>query len=253
MTNTPPRRVVSAAIWAVMAIFATAAVLPYTIALTPDLLEKAKVSLPVLAALQSVQAGVVVFALSWIGLRLGSDVGLGNPLLDALRAKRPLPTDVGKTLSIAAAAGALAGAAIVGLDAMFSSLMPAASQPVHDIAWWKGLLASFYGGIVEEIQLRLFFMTLIAWLLSRVFRNVRTGIMIAALVLAAVAFGAGHLPMAAKLWSLTPVVITRTIVLNAVGGIVFGFLYWKRGLEHAMAAHFSADIVLHVIAASILQ
>jgi membrane protease YdiL (CAAX protease family) len=30
-------------------------------------------------------------------------------------------------------------------------------------------------------------------------------------------------------------------------GILFGWIYWKKGLEAAMVAHFSTDIVLHVI------
>jgi membrane protease YdiL (CAAX protease family) len=42
-------------------------------------------------------------------------------------------------------------------------------------------------------------------------------------------------------------VILRAVLLNGLGGIVFGYLYWKRGLEAAMIAHFSADIVLHVL------
>jgi hypothetical protein len=36
-------------------------------------------------------------------------------------------------------------------------------------------------------------------------------------------------------------------VLNGIGGIVFGWLYWRNGLESAMTAHFSADIVVHVM------
>jgi len=31
-------------------------------------------------------------------------------------------------------------------------------------------------------------------------------------------------------------------------GHPFGFLYWQKGMESAMAVHFSADIVLHMIA-----
>ena len=64
----------------------------------------------------------------------------------------------------------------------------------------------------------------------------------------ALLFGAGHLPTTATLMPLTPLVITRALLLNGLGGIVFGWLYWKRGLLAAMLAHFSADIVLHVIA-----
>ncbi|MDD3715217.1 MAG: CPBP family intramembrane metalloprotease, partial [Atribacterota bacterium] len=32
-----------------------------------------------------------------------------------------------------------------------------------------------------------------------------------------------------------------------VAGLAFGWLYWTRGLESSMIAHFSADIVLHVL------
>jgi len=35
--------------------------------------------------------------------------------------------------------------------------------------------------------------------------------------------------------------------LNGIGGMVFGWLYWKKGLEFAIISHFSADIVLQII------
>ncbi len=67
---------------------------------------------------------------------------------------------------------------------------------------------------------------------------------------AAVLFGLGHLPAVAALgWPMDPLVITRAVVLNGLAGVVFGWLYWRRGLESAMLAHFSADMVLHVIPA----
>jgi hypothetical protein len=46
---------------------------------------------------------------------------------------------------------------------------------------------------------------------------------------------------------LNPLFITRALVLNGLGGLAFGWLYWKQRLESVMMAHFSADIVLHVI------
>ncbi|NJN80495.1 MAG: CPBP family intramembrane metalloprotease, partial [Anaerolineales bacterium] len=66
-------------------------------------------------------------------------------------------------------------------------------------------------------------------------------------ILAAVAFGVGHLPTAALIFPLTTLVVIRIILLNSLGGIIFGWLYQTRGIESAMVAHFSADIVLHVI------
>jgi hypothetical protein len=38
------------------------------------------------------------------------------------------------------------------------------------------------------------------------------------------------------------------VLLNAIGGVVFGAVFWWRGLEHAMLAHLSSDLVLHVVA-----
>ena len=48
---------------------------------------------------------------------------------------------------------------------------------------------------------------------------------------------------------LTPLGVARVMVLNAVAGTVFGYLYWQESaLEASIIAHGSADIVLHVIA-----
>jgi membrane protease YdiL (CAAX protease family) len=68
-------------------------------------------------------------------------------------------------------------------------------------------------------------------------------------ILAAILFGLGHLPTTAALVPLTSLVIARAVVLNGLLGIVWGWLYWKRGLEAAMISHFSADLVLHVLLA----
>jgi membrane protease YdiL (CAAX protease family) len=115
------------------------------------------------------------------------------------------------------------------------------------------LLASFYGGIAEEILLRLLVMSFFVWLghfVSKTIDGKPTAAVIwIANILAAVFFGLGHLPTTAMLVPLTPLVVTRAVVLNGLLGIGFGWLYWKRGLEAAMISHFSADIVLHVLLA----
>jgi membrane protease YdiL (CAAX protease family) len=68
-----------------------------------------------------------------------------------------------------------------------------------------------------------------------------------AIVLAALLFGASHLPAAHAAGLLgTPLLAARVVLLNAVVGIACGGLLWKYGLEHAMLAHFCADAVLHV-------
>jgi len=123
------------------------------------------------------------------------------------------------------------------------------SQP----AAWKGFLASFYGGIAEEIFLRLFVMSFLVWLghfLSKKADGKPTGgVFWTANLLAAVLFGLGHLPATSLLIPITPLIIVRAILLNGLIGVVCGWLYWKHGLESAMIAHFSADLVLHVLLA----
>jgi membrane protease YdiL (CAAX protease family) len=66
-------------------------------------------------------------------------------------------------------------------------------------------------------------------------------------ILVALLFGLGHLPATAALVPLTPLVVIRAIALNGPASLVFGYVYWTRGLEAAMLAHFTADVVLHAI------
>jgi hypothetical protein len=108
-------------------------------------------------------------------------------------------------------------------------------------------MASFYGGIGEELQLRLFLMTLLVWALLKAGLG-RAAALVTANVLAALLFGVGHLPMAAQIWPLTFAVVGYVVAANAAAGLVFGALYARHGLEAAIAAHFLADIGLHVLA-----
>ena len=98
-------------------------------------------------------------------------------------------------------------------------------------------------------------MSLFVWLFSKIKRTVNgyatdLGVW-SAIVLVSVIFGLGHLPMTARFIELTPIVIARAIILNGIGGIVFGWLYWKKGLESAMVSHYSADITIHVVLSSL--
>lgn len=231
----------------VAATLATMALFPYQMALKPGAIELVSAMLGVppiaLIAFQSLQSGLVYFLLAWAGLKLGAPLGLGAPWLGAWLYRRPRPATSGWWQ--AAALGALAAGVLLGAVALFGAPL-GESAPAQPAAW-KGLLASFYGGIVEEIGMRTFVMGGLAWLLARTTGGTpRAWVMLVALVAAAVLFGAGHLPLAAELGPLTATTVTRVVAYNALLGLVFGALYWKRGLEHAMLAHFCADLVLHV-------
>jgi hypothetical protein len=65
-------------------------------------------------------------------------------------------------------------------------------------------------------------------------------------VLFALAFGAAHLSAQAAIGlPLNFLVVISTLVLNGIGGLIFGWLFWSFGLESAMLAHMFADILRH--------
>ncbi|HET9914604.1 MAG TPA: CPBP family intramembrane glutamic endopeptidase [Anaerolineales bacterium] len=245
-------------------ILATLAVLPYTLELQSSVLTEANIpmSLSALIALQMIQNAILMAIMIFGGMFFASRVGLGTPILDSVTRGEPIADKVRAILPLSIILGVIGTLIILGLEFFYflpsmlkelgdtaSALNLQTSQP----AAWKGLLASFYGGIAEEIQLRLLVMSFFVWL-GRFISKTMDGKPTAAVVwianiLAAVLFGLGHLPTIALLVPLTPIVIARAVVLNGLLGIVFGWLYWKRGLEAAMISHFSADIVLHVLLA----
>jgi membrane protease YdiL (CAAX protease family) len=159
----------------------------------------------------------------------------------------------------AVTAGVLAGIAVVVLEkGVFAPRLLAEfrrlglKEPHIVVPAWAGFLASFYGGISEEILLRLFVLSFLAWIGRFVNRTPEghpgLGALWVANVLAAILFGLGHLPATHAVGlPLDALVITRAIVLNGLLGLTFGWLYWTFGLEAAMVSHFSGDIVLHVI------
>ena len=68
-----------------------------------------------------------------------------------------------------------------------------------------------------------------------------------AVFISALVFAGGHLPATSLTVAITPLVVVRALVLNGMLGLLYGYLYWRRGLETAMLAHFSSAVVLHFL------
>ena len=236
---------------------------PYSLSLQSNTLATAKLPLPlpILLPLQWLQTTILYGILAAIGLFIANRIGLGAPFLESWLAGKPEWDRVRKFAIPAIIGGVLAAIAIIVLDAVVFS--PPLSAELKRLGTnvslssitppaWDGFLASFYGGITEEI-----------FCASSCFRSLRgsgdssTAPLMAAPdklplwianILAAILFGLGHLPItAASGLPMDALVITRAVVLNGLAGLVFGWFYWKHGLEAAMVSHFSSDIILHVI------
>jgi hypothetical protein len=157
---------------------------------------------------------------------------------------------------MAVVVGAVTGLAILALNKyLFAPYIGAAPHTGVHPTVWQGFLACFYGGIDEEILMRLGLLSVFALILRTVVRAVGVGrgatlpagVFWAANLIVAILFGLAHLPAIATVAPLTSAVILRAVVLSGIGGLVFGDLYRRFGLESAMVAHFSGDIVLHVL------
>lgn len=229
------------------------AVMPYyfTLVEPPPSLPIPLWLLLILGAVQNLMLFAVAIGL---GLWLGGKVGLGAPLLRAWLAEdSEAPHWFRASLPLAVGAGVAVAVVILFLErVVFAPMLPEVLRTTSPPPPWQGFLASFYGGINEELLMRLGVMTLLVWVGTKLTRQERPGpgVVWTANVLATLLFGAGHLPTLAALAPLTAIVVVRTLLLNGIAGVVFGWLYWRRGLLAAIVSHFSADIVLHVIAAA---
>jgi hypothetical protein len=219
-------------------------VLPYAFGLQRDVLAAVPAPLWAIGIASTLQSALLLAIAVFVGLRAADAVGLRTPLTNAIVARAGVREALAALGPVSAAAiGIGAAAIIVGLElVVFRPLTPEFQQAVGAASpsRFEGFLASFYGGIGEEILTRLFLVSVIAWIL-------RGRAIWLAIAIAAALFAAGHLPAVASIVPLTPILVIRTLVLNSLAGVVFGWLYWRRGLEAAMVAHFSADLVLHVL------
>jgi len=222
-------------------------VIPYTLALTSS-----EIEITVKILLLSVIQNVVLFAIAvFFGLFFSKRIGMGLPVLQGILEGKNQTREFKSIVLPSICLGIAAGVLIVVLSIPFNTIIPDLQNTEISIPAWKALLASLYGGIAEEVLLRLFLLSFLVWITLKIKKSgdgspTVFGIWIS-IILAAVIFGLGHLPATSQITALTTAVIVRAVVLNGVGGIIFGWLYWKKGLESAIIAHFSADIVLHII------
>ena len=252
----------------VMAAVGAAGLLPSTPAIFSGVQQGSAVPLPLFMAAAFLQSFLLGAILAFLGLLLSGKTGLGAPVLEywvyrgrdaaggSVRAEVSLagqsPGGLAPALGLWALVGLLVGAAVFGVDLLFLRVVEIepAGAAIPGLSWWQGLLTSLYGGINEEIMMRLFCLNALLWLLNLVFRSspsraewkVWTAVAASALL-----FGLGHLPAAGAMMGMSPLMVVRILVLNLIAGLAFGVLFWKRGLLAAMTAHFSADVLMHAV------
>lgn len=199
-----------------------------------------KTILGLVSAVQSAGYGIVLGA---VGIFLGKKTGLWKD--EKTIKKNPL--------IIATVISVVGGLGLIFPDILFFGKYSEAILNSYAVKpTIPYMLASvLYGGVIEEVMLRLFTMSLIALLLHKLLgkKNEKptVGILIASNVIAALLFAAGHLPATAMLMGITPMILFRCFLLNGGFGLLFGFLYRKYGLRYAMLAHGGCHVVSKLI------
>jgi len=213
---------------------------------------KANVPVQLLVGEQILQSAISMLLAVGVGLVLSKKTGLGAPILEGYLNGETVAIKLRSHIIPSVSLGVLGAIMVKAFDVwFFIPRMPGFSSVISQTTGWKGFFASFYGGFTEEILSRLFFLTLLAWIFSwfshtRGQNPSRMTIWIAILS-SAIIFGLGHLPATLVTNQFSLIILARAIVLNGIPGAIFGYLYWKRGLESSMMSHFSSDLIVHVI------
>lgn len=200
-------------------------------------------SVETLAIVSMVQSIMYAAFCAFIGYLLAEKTGLMKPI-------KYEKDKVIKVLFVTLACGIL-----FGMDYWtFGKILPEVAATYESeitIRSFDNWMASiFYGGVIEEIMLRLFFLSLIALIIWKIFfrkygkDEIREGVYIAANVISAMAFAAGHLPTTISMFGgLSLLVVLRCFLLNGGLGMVFGWLYRKYGIQYAFIGHMGAHII----------
>lgn len=221
--------------------------------------EVSGLSVAVIVAVTAVQTLVLVALAVAAGLYTAPRVGFRSHLLARLSEGTPLGPAVRGFARPALLGGVAVGALLLVADAFAPTPVDGAVGPTVTVG---ALLASlpmrvFYGGITEEILLRWGVMSVLAFALVRTVGRGRDSLPPAqawtAIVVASVLFGIGHLPAATGVYGgLTAEVLAFVVGWNTLAGLVFGWLFWRHGLEAAIVAHALAHVVAVAVGVGLL-
>lgn len=184
---------------------------------------------------------ILVTAMAAAGAAFAHRVGLRSALAGDAGARPDARTAVIVGMTVALALMAIDAAVAGALGPEWKKVVAQANAS----PWLPTLLLGvLYGGLAEEVVMRWGSMSLVVWGASRLLRRrsgkadgpraVATWI---GITVAAVIFAVGHLPALAQSVELSGPIVARTLGLNLLAGIAYGWLFWRRSLETAMLAH----------------
>ncbi len=204
-----------------------------------------------LHAVASPVSATVALLLGLVGLRVWRWSGLPN----SIRAETPRGSARFVQPALSLGLGLMVGLVLLavirlaiepGLPAAGARIAAAGALPL-----WRRAAIIYVAAVGEEILFRLLLLSLLAGLAVRLLRPAdgaaNRGIVWGATFLSALAFAAVHLPAWSAAGTLTTSLALMVLALNGLGGLVFGYVFVKRGIVAAMWAHAGADCAIQLI------
>lgn len=180
-----------------------------------------------------------------IGLLLFDKAEFRLPLFARLVGVEQTTSSINKTIIIAAVGGIVAGILLTGLGAVFYPQLPTAFMDLSEKVQPTLLNRFLYGGFTEEITMRFGLMTIFVWIARFIFTRNKAIAYWVGIFIAAFLFALGHLPIAFQTVQNPSVILISYILIgNTLGGIIYGWLYWKQGLGAAIIAHILTHVIL---------
>lgn len=198
----------------------------------------------ILIAITAIQTVVYALFCGFLGYILADKTGLWKPII--FEKKKLVSTLVISVL----------GGILLSLDYWtFGSVIDGVQSSDAAVLTVRGIISAvLYGGIIEELMFRLFFMSLIALIIWKLFfrkyekEHIPAKVFVIANFVAAFFFAAGHIPATINIFgTLTPLILFRCFLLNGAGALIFGRLYRKYGILYAMISHALFHIVSKLI------
>ena len=202
---------------------------------------------PVVAKLLMLASPTVLLIISVVvGTILYDKVNFTLPTLSSLlKIDSPKTTTFVQQLKYGVPLGLLAGILIVLVAALFNVIIPQEFAMLGSEVQVTLPVRFLYGGITEELLLRFGFMTLVVWLISKTVKNLNNPIYWIGIVISTILFAIGHFPAAfAAVGSPSLLLLTYVLIGNSIGGLLYGWLYWKKGLEAAIIAHIFTHVAM---------
>lgn len=227
-------------------ILSSASLIPQLTSLSPEPLPMSVFWVQVVSVIQS---SLLLLMMVLVGAIFAKRVNLSTPIIDKLCGVSTNFPRLSDILLPAIFGGVIGGLCLVGFFYFMADWLPVdflqASERFTP-SWHTKLL---YGGITEEILVRWGLMSFFTWGCYKVCQKNATKISayhyVFGILLSALLFGLGHLPVALMLTESPTIFLYLYIIVgNAIFGCIAGWLFYKRGLECAILAHMVAHLTM---------